>query len=112
MPARRLALVSLILLAAAPAAVPQAFRGAWARDGRCSAPDDRLTITATTATLGRAPTQPVIFDRDDGPHGENALHWAQEGNADNFVAGPAGTLIHNPEGYDMGQPEIYHRCPR
>jgi hypothetical protein len=109
---RRTALLAVILLAAAaPAAIPPAFRGAWAHNGHCTTPTARLTITATTAALGQAPAQPILFDHDDGPNGESALHWAQPGNADNFTAGPGGTLIHNPEGYGMGQPETFRRCP-
>jgi hypothetical protein len=107
----RIALLAPLLLAAAPATVPTAFRGTWARNGNCTTPAERLTITATTAALGQDPAQPVIFDRGDGPHGESALHWAQEGNVDNFVAGAANTLVHNPEGYGMGQPETFKRCP-
>jgi hypothetical protein len=110
---RRTAALTLTLFcaAAAPAAVPRNLRGNWALIGHCATQADRLVITATTAALGKAPAQPVIFNRNDGPHGESSLRWAQEGNVDNFVAGPDGTLIHNPEGYGMGQPETFRRCP-
>ena len=113
MHAARAALLALPLLCAAgPASehVPPGFRGAWARDGRCAVAAGRLVITAKTAALGVAPPAPITFDRDDGPHGEDAVHWAQEGEVDNFVLGPAGTLIHNPEGYGMGHPELFRRC--
>ncbi len=110
MPPSRTTRLALLLLAAA-APIPPAFRGTWARNGQCTAPAARLTITDTTAALGEAPAQPILFARHDGPNGESALHRAQQGNADNFVAGPAGTLIHNPEGYGMGQPETFRRCP-
>ena len=112
-----------LLLAAAPCAradapaeagaVPPAFRGIWAVDGRCQMGMGRLTLTAHAASLDNAPPEPVVLTPHDSPAGEDALHWAEEGEVDNFVLRHhPESIVHNLEGYGMGRAELLHRCPK
>ncbi len=107
------ALIAAATAAAARPSVPQPYRGVWARDGQCHNVRARLVLRDSTAQLGGSTPMPVILVPHDSPDGQNALHWAGEGNVDNFVLRThPDTIIHNSQGYGMAGAERYQRCAR
>jgi hypothetical protein len=103
----------ICLGAAAPAAVPDDFRGNWALGGRCDRPSARLVITGSSISFAGAPPRSVTFFEHDSPSGESALHWSEEGEVDNFVLRhDPTTIVHNTQGYGMPGAEIFKPCPR
>lgn len=113
------ALIATVGIAVARAAppgeavpIPAAILGVWALDGRCDNADDRLAITQGLAQWGSNPPAPIDYFLNDGPAGEAALHWAEEGIVDNFVYDKSqDVLIHNTQGYGMPGAERFVRCP-
>jgi hypothetical protein len=103
--------LTALLAPAAAMPVPQEIQGVWAPDGRCAVAAARFTVTATEAGLGTAPPHAVVYIAHDGPGGAAALHWAEEGNVDNFVYDRQhDTLVHNLQGYGVPAAETLHRC--
>ena len=108
-----LALIAAASGGAAEPAVPKAYRGVWARDGQCQSARNRLVLRDSTAQLGRGAPMPVILVPHDSPAGEDALHWAGEGNVDNFVLRrKPDAVVHNGQGYGMPGAELFRRCSR
>ena len=112
--ARRLVYSGVVLacgLGAGGAAVPQDFRGVWAQDGHCDAGGVRLVLTGTTAQLGNGAAAPIVLVPHDSPSGEDALHWAGEGEADNFVLRRhPDAIVYHPQGYGMDGAALFLRC--
>jgi hypothetical protein len=97
-----------MLVGTGPSLVPVAMRGTWAH-GSCSNPKARLVITARTIASGGGKALPVMYVPDDGPNGEGAIHFREEGVVSNFVLEPLG-IVENTEGYGMPGRMLFRRC--
>lgn len=92
--------------------VPADLNGHWAIDNKCDSPENALHIGDGMATLGTGDAMAITYFADDSPAGNGAIHWAEEGNVDNFeYAKDRDELLYNSEGYGMGiAPTVYSRC--
>jgi hypothetical protein len=91
--------------------VPAKMIGTWAKGGQCTVASSRLVIAKTTVTLGTAKPQKIVYVPNDDGAGHGAIHWAQEGNVDNFVyAAGKDAIVHNVQGYHMPGAVLYQRC--
>ncbi len=60
---------------------------------------------------GHGEAAEIVYVPNDDGAGHGAIHWAQEGNVDNFVyAAGKDAIVHNVQGYHMPGAVLYQRC--
>lgn len=93
--------------------VPAELVGHWAVDGACDKADSSIHVETGTLAMGAGEPAAITFAADDSPSGNGAIHWAEEGNVDNFEFDKANdVLLYNAQGYGMGVAAVtYKRCP-
>jgi hypothetical protein len=106
------AMLSLSVTPALADDIPAELVGHWAENGACDDVEKSVTITADTLAFGSTAPGGIIFSPDESPSGNGAIHWAEEGNVDNFEYDPTNDqLLYNAEGWGMGiAPVPYKRC--
>lgn len=94
--------------------IPDNLVGHWAKDGACNVPASSVHFEKAALRFGHVKdSQGATFFEDDSPAGNDAVHWAEEGEVANFeYDAAADRLLYNEQGYGMGVPPvIYTRCP-
>jgi len=106
--------VTLSLVCAVPALaddVPDALQGTWASGGACNVVGRTIDIIGNTLAVGTGAPSVVTYVAGDSPQGNDAIHYAEEGDVSNFEYIPdADELDFHPEGYGMGSTTAYRRC--
>jgi hypothetical protein len=93
--------------------VPRKLRGKWGERGDCSSLSKRLTITAHAFKFGNGEPQLVFFARHDGPQGQDAIHWIEEGVTSNFAYYPDDDeFVANDMGWGYPSTSFYTRCKK
>jgi hypothetical protein len=92
--------------------IPEELIGIWAVDGQCDDPASLIAVDETTLAFGEEEGGDAVYWPDDSPSGNGAIHWAEEGNVDNFEYwSDQDILAYNEQGYGMGvEPVLYERC--
>ena len=92
---------------------PQAMLGAWAKDGKCSLPSERMVVTPTTVTMGEGKPAAIVFYRHE-VSGFPTFRWTAQGEVAHVqYFEPSDTLAFYGQGWGMGGPTAgYRRCPR
>lgn len=108
-------LAAVLSFAVSPALaddVPTELAGKWAEGGACDDADKSITIADNTLAFGDNEPAEIYFAPDESPSGNGAIHWAEEGNVDNFEYDPVqDKFLYNAEGWGMGiAPVLYERC--
>jgi hypothetical protein len=92
-------------------AVPVALRGKWGERGDCSDFQKRMTVTAHTVRFGNHKSEAIFYARHDGPQGQDAIHWIEEGVASNIEYVPdRDVLVTNDMGWGYPGTSFYSRC--
>ena len=107
-----LAISTLAITPALANDMPEELVGTWAVEGQCDQEDSIIHITADSLAMGAGEAMAIDYFEADSPAGNGAIHWAEEGNVDNFeYASETDQLLYNAEGYGMGiDPVVYDRC--
>src|SRR5262249_11368414 len=91
--------------------VPRAMLGTWALDGKCDDTDKRLVISDHTATFGTERPDEIVYHGNDGPNGQGALHWKQEGITSNLEYDrQQDAVVFNQLGWGYPAAGLYRRC--
>lgn len=92
--------------------VPRNLRGVWGERGDCADPAKRMVVTAHSIRFGAHKAEAIFFAREDGPQGQDAIDWIQEGVSSNIQYDTNRDRFYmNEMGWGYGSSTFYSRCP-
>ncbi len=91
--------------------IPAALRGAWGEGGDCSDSKKRLVVAARAVRFADGKSEAVFYARQDGPQGQDAIHWIEEGVTSNIEYDSSrDVLVMNDMGWGYPATGFYGRC--